>query len=99
MMGRRPAITTATVSNALVVTVDALLARAGGGYAVEVAPPGGTRRLVPVSLGLFDDAGMLQHVGVCSSFSDKTRVELVEFLAPYRKNALDSHPWKGWAAT
>jgi ATP-dependent DNA ligase len=48
-------------------------------------------------LGLFDDAGMLQHVGVCSSFSDKTRVELVEFLAPYRKNALDSHPWKGWA--
>src|SRR5215471_14251613 len=48
-------------------------------------------------LGLFDNAGMLQHVGVCSSFSDKTRGELVEFLAPYRKNALDSHPWKGWA--
>jgi ATP-dependent DNA ligase len=55
------------------------------------------QRVGSLLLGLFDDAGMLQHVGVCSSFSDKTRVELVEFLAPYRKSALDSHPWKGWA--
>ena len=48
-------------------------------------------------LGLFDDAGALQHVGVCASFTDKTRRELVEFLAPYRKNALAGHPWKQWA--
>ncbi|MCA1605432.1 MAG: ATP-dependent DNA ligase, partial [Acidobacteria bacterium] len=48
-------------------------------------------------LGLFDGAGMLQHVGVCSSFSDKKRVELVEFLAPYREDALVDHPWKDWA--
>ena len=45
-------------------------------------------------LGLFDDSGALQHVGVCASFTEKKRRELVEFLAPYRKNALAAHPWK-----
>src|SRR6516165_3825731 len=48
-------------------------------------------------LGLFDDSGVLQHVGVCASFSDEKRVELTEFLAPYRKHALANHPWKQWA--
>jgi ATP-dependent DNA ligase len=48
-------------------------------------------------LGLFDDSGALQHVGVCASFTDKKRRELVDFLAPYRKNALAAHPWKDWA--
>ena len=44
-------------------------------------------------LGLFDDSGVLQHVGVCASFTKDKRRELVEFLAPYRKNALANHPW------
>ena len=48
-------------------------------------------------LGLFDKSGALQHVGVCSAFTDKVRQELVEFLAPYRENALVDHPWKSWA--
>jgi ATP-dependent DNA ligase len=48
-------------------------------------------------LGLFDDNGALQHVGVCASFTDQKRIELVDFLAPYRKNALKNHPWKEWA--
>src|SRR5499426_1043555 len=48
-------------------------------------------------LGLFDDAGALQHVGVCASFTQKKRRELVEFLAPYRQDALAAHPWKDWA--
>ncbi len=48
-------------------------------------------------LGLFDDGGVLQHVGVCASFTNAKRWELVEFLAPYRKNALEKHPWKSWA--
>ncbi len=48
-------------------------------------------------LGLFDESGALQHVGVCASFTDKKRRELVEFLASYRNNALAAHPWKGWA--
>src|SRR5262249_43793388 len=45
-------------------------------------------------LGLYDDEGHLDHVGVCSSFTAAKRRELVEFLAPYRENALENHPWK-----
>jgi ATP-dependent DNA ligase len=48
-------------------------------------------------LGLYDGSGALQHVGVCSSFTQAKRLELTEYLAPYRKNALDHHPWKSWA--
>jgi len=48
-------------------------------------------------LGLFDHAGALQHVGVCASFTLEKRRELVEFLAPYRQNALVDHPWRSWA--
>ena len=48
-------------------------------------------------LGLFDDSGSLQHVGVCASFSTAKRKELVEFLKPYREDALANHPWKHWA--
>jgi Putative peptidoglycan binding domain len=57
-------ITTATVPNALAVPVDSLLALPDGGYAVEVAAPGNVRRLLPVTLGLFDDAaGTVQVSG------------------------------------
>ena len=48
-------------------------------------------------LGLFDDKGMLHHVGVTSSFTMKRRKELAEELEPLRKNALADHPWKAWA--
>ena len=48
-------------------------------------------------LGLFDDAGALQHVGVCASFTMAKRKELVAFLEPYRADALKGHPWAGWA--
>jgi len=48
-------------------------------------------------LGLFDDAGALQHVGVCSSFSVEKRREFAKFLQPYRQGALVAHPWKHWA--
>ena len=57
-------ITTASVPNALVVPVTALLAQSGGGYAVEVVGAGASNHLVPVSLGLFDDAdGLVQVTG------------------------------------
>jgi hypothetical protein len=56
-------ITTRSVKNALTVPVNALLALAGGGYAVEV-DTAGARHLVPVTLGLFDDtAGVVQVTG------------------------------------
>jgi len=48
-------------------------------------------------LGLYDDSGNLEHVGVCASFTAAKRKELVTFLAPYRENAIESHPWKAWA--
>jgi multidrug efflux pump subunit AcrA (membrane-fusion protein) len=58
------AITDQTVHDVLAVPVNALLARAGGGYAVEVVAGDGTHRLVGVRLGLFDDAaGVVQVSG------------------------------------
>jgi len=48
-------------------------------------------------LGLYDDAGVLQHVGVTSSFTMATRKALVRELAPLRKNALADHPWREWS--
>jgi len=48
-------------------------------------------------LGLYDDSGALQHVGVCGSFKDSVRRDLVEYLAPYRRDALVDHPWQAWA--
>jgi ATP-dependent DNA ligase len=57
----------------------------------------GEGRVGSLLLGLYDDAGNLQHVGVCASFTDQKRVELTEFLEPYRKHAVENHPWKAWA--
>jgi multidrug efflux pump subunit AcrA (membrane-fusion protein) len=57
-------ITTDAVSSALVVQVAALLAQPSGGYAVEVVGAHNTRRLVPVTVGIFDDAnGLVQVTG------------------------------------
>ena len=57
-------ITTGSVENTLVVPVTALLALAGGGYAVEEVQPDGVHRLLPVTVGLFDDeAGDVQVSG------------------------------------
>jgi hypothetical protein len=57
------AVTTAEARDATVVPVTALLALAGGGYGVEVAD-GAARRIVPVDLGIADDAdGLVQVTG------------------------------------
>jgi ATP-dependent DNA ligase len=48
-------------------------------------------------LGLYDDHGVLQHVGVTSAFSMATRRQLVRELAPLRKDAMKDHPWREWA--
>jgi peptidoglycan hydrolase-like protein with peptidoglycan-binding domain len=57
-------ITTGRVPDALVVPVTALLSLSSGGYAVEVTGAGAIDHLVPVSLGLFDDAdGLVQVTG------------------------------------
>jgi ATP-dependent DNA ligase len=58
----------------------------------------GEGRVGSLLLGLYDDAGVLHHVGVVASFTDEKRVALVETLEPYRKDALVDHPWKDWAS-
>lgn len=62
-------ITTDGVEHALIVPVTALIGQAGGGYAVEVAVGDrGQTRIVPVTLGLFDDAnGRVQVSGALSA--------------------------------
>lgn len=50
-----------------------------------------------ILLGLYDDDGVLHHVGVASGFSVKRRAELIDELAPLEDRALDDHPWRDWA--
>jgi ATP-dependent DNA ligase len=44
-------------------------------------------------LGLYDDTGVLQNVGVCASFTQEKRREILKHIAPYRKHASSGHPW------
>lgn len=68
-------ITTATVHDALVVPVDALLALSAGRFAVEVVGGGDIHHLVPVALGLFDDAdGLVQVTATGLSAGDRVVV-------------------------
>lgn len=48
-------------------------------------------------LGLYDDQGALQHVGVSAAFTMKRRAELIEELAPLRMDDPTGHPWAAWA--
>ena len=57
----------------------------------------GNDALGSLLLGLYDGRGVLQHVGVTSSFTMLMRKQLVKELAPLRKNALARHPWRAWA--
>ncbi|MEU5545983.1 ATP-dependent DNA ligase [Streptomyces sioyaensis] len=47
-------------------------------------------------LGLYDDDGQLQHVGVSASFPMARRRALVEELAPLRMDEVAEHPWGEW---
>jgi ATP-dependent DNA ligase len=48
-------------------------------------------------LGLYDERGVLHHVGVTSSFTMETRRRLAEELKSLRRNATSKHPWRDWA--
>lgn len=48
-------------------------------------------------LGLYDDGGRLQHVGVSAAFPMKRRAELIEELEPLRMDDVSGHPWAAWA--
>lgn len=58
----------------------------------------GDDRLVgSLLLGLYDESGELQHVGVTSTFKLTERAKLLEELSPLREGALNGHPWADWA--
>lgn len=48
-------------------------------------------------LGLYDDAGVLHHVGICASFTRARREQLAKELEPLREGARELHPWRHWA--
>jgi ATP-dependent DNA ligase len=48
-------------------------------------------------LGLYNEKGALQHVGVVGAFPMSRRRELVDELAPYALREGDVHPWAEWA--
>jgi ATP-dependent DNA ligase len=48
-------------------------------------------------LGLYGDDDRLNHVGVCAAFTAAFRKDLVDELGPLTENALEGHPWRGWA--
>lgn len=48
-------------------------------------------------LGLYDDGGTLQHVGVSAAFTMKRRAELVQELEPLRLDDVTGHPWAAWS--
>jgi len=50
-------------------------------------------------LGLYDEQGVLHHVGTVGAFPVTQRRALVTELAPWREGAADAHPWLGPHAT
>lgn len=48
-------------------------------------------------LGLYDDEGVLHHVGICASFTRERRAQLAEELEPLREGAHEAHPWRARA--
>ena len=62
-----------------------------GGYRLHKSGP----IVGSLVLGLYDDAGSLQHVGVSASFPMKRRAELIEELSPYLLADGAAHPWLG----
>jgi ATP-dependent DNA ligase len=59
---------------------------------------GGRDAVGSLLLGLFDERGTLQHMGVTSAFKMSVRKALVDELAPLRRDALEDHPWRAWAS-
>ena len=68
-------------------TADCVVA----GFRWHRASPEGTA-VGSLMLGLYNDEGVLQHVGVCGAFSAARRRELIAELEPYRMDE-SAHPW------
>ncbi len=76
-------------------TADVVVA----GWRPYKAPgPDGSAVVGSLLLGLFDEDGVLHHVGVASSFTAARRASLVSELAPYADPDPQEHPWGEWMA-
>jgi len=64
-----------------------------GGFRWYKGAPGLVGSLL---LGLYDDVGVLHHVGVTSAFTMQTRKQLAQLIEPLRKRAHGDHPWRDW---
>lgn len=73
-------------------TADVVVA----GYRLHKASTEERPLLGSLLLGLYDDTGTLQHVGVAASFPMKRRAELHDELQPLVADLL-THPWGAWA--
>ena len=62
-----------------------------GGYRLHKSGP----VVGSLVLGLYDDDGLLHHVGVAASFPMAKRKALIDELAPYLLAEGDEHPWLG----
>ncbi|MGH3500795.1 MAG: ATP-dependent DNA ligase [Nocardioidaceae bacterium] len=75
-------------------TADVVVA----GYRLHKTSTPETPLLGSLLLGLYDDSGRLQHVGVSAAFPAARRAELVAELQPLLTEPED-HPWADWAAS
>lgn len=73
-------------------TADVVLA----GYRLHKNSTPDNPLLGSLLLGLYDDEGHLQHVGVSASFTAAKRAALITELEPLTHD-LDGHPWGEWA--
>lgn len=73
-------------------TADVVLA----GYRLHKNSTDAEPLLGSLLLGLYDDDGQLQHIGVSASFTAAKRAALIEELAPLAED-VEGHPWLEWA--
>jgi ATP-dependent DNA ligase len=73
-------------------TADVVVA----GYRLHKSSTADRPLLGSLLLGLYDDSGGLQHVGVAGSFSTSVRAQLHTLLQPLRTD-VSEHPWAGWS--
>ena len=58
---------------------------------------GGAEAVGSLLLGLYDDAGVLHHVGVTSSFTMEVRRRLAQGAGAAAPPRAEHHPWRDWA--
>ncbi len=73
-------------------TCDAVVA----GYRLHKTSTEDKLLLGSLLLGLYDDQGQLQHIGVSAAFAAARRAELITELEPLLVDPKD-HPWRAWA--